>query len=63
MIHDRRAIPDDQLLPVLTSAVKPAGKSTLIQTDLSHYFWLILVLVFAMERWLAHKNKPVLKNG
>jgi hypothetical protein len=32
-----------------------------VQTDLSRYFWLMLIAAFIVERWVAHKNKPVLK--
>jgi hypothetical protein len=62
--HDRRVMDQQQLMPYVIPAVKntDAHKIT-IQTDLTHYFWLTLVFVFFVERWLAHKNKLVPKHG
>ncbi|WP_374951676.1 BatA domain-containing protein [Mucilaginibacter sp.] len=33
------------------------------QTDLSRYFWLLLVILFAAERWLSNQTKTVTANG
>jgi hypothetical protein len=53
-----------QLMPnIILSAQNNGSGKVIEQTDLSHYFWLMLVLVFLIERWLAHKNKPVVKHG
>jgi hypothetical protein len=64
VINDRSVIAHDQLMPNKIWSAKNAviGKVT-EQTDLSHSFWLALVALFLVERWLAHKNKPVLKHG
>ena len=62
--HDRRAMDQQQLMPV----INPSAKNTVVdklteQINLSHYFWLALVVVFLVERWLAHKNKLIPKHG
>jgi hypothetical protein len=62
--HDRRVMDQQQLMPyVIPSAENTDIHKTTIQTDLTHYFWLALVFVFFIERWLAHKNKLVPKHG
>ena len=67
--YDRRAIDPKQLTPILDKGPhNTAGKIT-ERTDLTHYAWLLLALVFVMERWLVHKKalqtakKQVLQNG
>lgn len=63
-LYDRRAMDSRQLLPQI---VKPtevnAPKNITDQQDLSHYFWLLLVALFLVERWLSHKNKLISANG
>jgi len=60
--RDLTKIDHQQMMPNIIWSGKNIGNSKIIvQTDLSHYFWLILVAVFIVERWVAHKNKPVLK--
>lgn len=62
--HDRRVMDQQQLMPDVIPSVKNLdGHKITIQTDLTHYFWLALVFVFFIERWLAHKNKLVPKHG
>jgi hypothetical protein len=62
--HDRRVMDQQQLMPYVIPSVKNTdGHKITIQTDLTHYFWLALVFVFFIERWLAHKNKLVPKHG
>lgn len=61
---DRSVLDYRQLMPSIISSIHNTNGSKLIeQIDLSHYFWLMLVIVFFIERWLAHKNKPVVKHG
>ncbi|QEC79987.1 BatA domain-containing protein [Mucilaginibacter ginsenosidivorax] len=60
--RDLTKINHQQMVPNIIWSAKNTGESKIIvQTDLSRYFWLILVAVFIVERWVAHKNKPVLK--
>jgi len=62
--YDRRAMDQEQLMPYHGVAANNNKATDQIdqQIDLSHYFWLALVAVFAVERWLAHKNKLALRN-
>jgi hypothetical protein len=55
---------NEQLQPDrVDNATSKSPASSIEQHDLSHYFWLGLVLVFFMERWLSHKNKLKTANG
>jgi hypothetical protein len=64
ILNNKNAIDGEQWMPNIISSIHNTNGSKLIeQTDLAHYFWLILVVVFLIERWLAHKNKPVVKHG
>ena len=67
--YDRRAIDPKQLTPIADhETLNKTGKIT-ERTDLTHYAWLLLALVFVLERWLAHKKasqtakKQVSQNG
>ncbi|MEO3406770.1 BatA domain-containing protein [Mucilaginibacter sp. CAU 1740] len=63
--HERRTISNDQLLP------DSSDKKNIVvntqpdtHTDLSHYFWLILITLFLVERFMAHHQyKPSTTNG
>jgi hypothetical protein len=62
--YDRRVMDQRQLMPYHIAATNI--KTTNIvneQTDLFRYFWLALVVVFIIERLLAHQNKLTPKNG
>jgi Aerotolerance regulator N-terminal len=51
-----------QMIPnIIWSAKNIDNSKIIVQTDLSRYFWLMLIAVFIVERRIAHKNKPVLK--
>ncbi len=52
---DNRVIDNKQLQPTILAVDKVRGTYHLT-TNLSHYFWLLLVLLFVLERWLAHKK-------
>lgn len=61
--NDRRVIDQQQLLPehiepVTATITKPAET-----TDLSKYFWIALMLIFLIERWLAHQTKLTPTHG
>lgn len=57
-LHDKRAIDNKQLSPRLSEDKTTATQSKLThQTDLSKAFWLALVVIFLLERLLAHRTK------
>ena len=58
---DRRIIPTQQILPVsVKSTVNSSAKATPKQTYLEKYFWLFLIVLFGLERWVSfiQKTKP-----
>lgn len=63
--YDRRVMAANQLMPIVNKEGQAITGKIIEQTDLTHYFWLLLVSVFATERWLAHRSsdKKILKNG
>jgi hypothetical protein len=63
--YDRRIIDAKQLMPVVNKEDHAATGKIIEQIDLTHYFWILLVAVFVIERWLAHRStdKKILKNG
>ena len=66
MKKDRRVMDTRQLLPVINNEGHTRAGKRIQLSNLTHYCWLLLVLVFVAERWLAHKkkkDKQVLQNG
>ncbi|WP_184547416.1 BatA domain-containing protein [Mucilaginibacter sp. FT3.2] len=62
--HDLTEISHQQLMPdTISPAKNTADDKPVEQIDLSHYFWITLAMAFFIERWLAHKNKLVIKHG
>jgi len=61
--YDRRVMDTKQVMPVINNDAH-VSKKIIEHTDLSHYLWLLLVLIFAVERWLAHNKslKKVMQN-
>lgn len=56
--YDKRILSDKQLQPNRITEIKEtATVKPVAQTDLSKYFWLLLIILFIAERWLAHKTK------
>jgi hypothetical protein len=59
---DKRVLSAQQIMP----AIRSEGRQTLAgisdNTDLSHYVWLVLIVLFVSERFLSHK-KPTITNG
>lgn len=55
--YDRRVLSAGQYMPVITldSHEVTTGKQV-ENKSLSRYFWLALILIFAAERWLAHRK-------
>jgi len=61
--HDKRILSNAQIQPGIVKENKAiASVKATGQTDLSRYFWLLLVVVFIAERILSHKTKTV-SNG
>jgi hypothetical protein len=54
--YDRRVMDVKQLMPVIDKEDHATTGKIIEQSDLTHYFWILLVVVFVTERWLAHKS-------
>ncbi len=59
--HDRRIISVDQILPLKTNEIHAVAAKFIMKKELDIYFWLALVLVFFLERWLATRTKMINK--
>ena len=59
--RDKRVIDQRQLLPEKVKITRKISPKTIDNVNITHYFWLVLVLLFLAERWLAHK--PNLTNN
>jgi hypothetical protein len=46
-----------QLMPVSIAGGQLQATTDKISAGVSRYFWLLMVLVFLVERWLAHKSQ------
>jgi len=55
--YDRRIIDKQQLKPIVIKEVKTSQNNYKLNTDVTRYFWLLLVLIFLAERWLANKKQ------
>ncbi|MDN3584820.1 BatA domain-containing protein [Mucilaginibacter flavus] len=62
ILKNRTVIDHQQLMPNIISSSHRADYKLVEETDLSRYCWLLSAIIFFVERWLAHKNKPVLKH-
>jgi hypothetical protein len=65
-VHERRAISNEQLQPTstnITTADAVTTSSATNQINITKYLWLVLILAFFAERWLATKNNTALTNG
>ncbi|MFD0763635.1 BatA domain-containing protein [Mucilaginibacter lutimaris] len=61
--YDKRALSNAQIMPYKVTENKSiASAKPIEQTDMSRYFWMLLVVVFIAERILAHKTKTI-SNG
>jgi hypothetical protein len=54
--NDKRRIDQSQIKPVTVENEAERAVNYEQRTDLTHYFWLLLVLIFVVESWLAHKK-------
>jgi hypothetical protein len=67
--NDKRVVDNRQILPVADHEAHVSTNSINEKIDLSRYLWLLMVIVFIAERWLAHRQsvrvtaKPILQNG
>lgn len=67
--YDRRAIDIKQLVPATNNTAHTTTDKITEQISLSRYCWLLLMLIFIAERWLAYKKasqtaiKRRLQNG
>ena len=57
MKHDRRVMDAKQVMPIINHEEHVSNK-IIERTYLSHYLWLLLVLIFAAERWMTHNKSP-----
>ncbi|MES2268316.1 MAG: BatA domain-containing protein [Bacteroidota bacterium] len=61
--YDKRVLSNAQIMPNKVTENKTiASAKPTEQTDLSRYFWMLLVAVFIAERILSHKTKTI-SNG
>jgi hypothetical protein len=61
--YDKRMLDRQQIIPVNNSQIHTAVIKTTGFTNLTHYFWLALLLLFFAERWMANKTQNITTNG
>jgi len=61
--EDKRAIAPNQILPLKTTNKEAIADKFAKQVNLSHYFWLALIVLLLAERWLSGKQKLATQNG
>ncbi|NCD71469.1 BatA domain-containing protein [Mucilaginibacter agri] len=61
--YDRRTLSNEQIQPVKVSETHVVADKFTIQKELGKYFWLALIAIFMVERWLATRYKTVQSNG
>jgi len=60
--NDKRVATIQDMMPVMVKSGEASLAGLSDEVDLSRYIWVVLVLVFLTERWLAHR-KTTLANG
>jgi hypothetical protein len=55
---DKRIISDQQIRPYIIPEDSVTQSNDSLSIAMTHYFWLFLVSVFILERWLSYKNQP-----
>lgn len=60
--YDKRVLSTQQLMPVIINSGQQTFAGMTDDTDLSHYVWLVLIVLFVSERFLSHK-KTTTTNG
>ncbi len=67
--YGRREIDAKQVLPAMSKEAHQLNNKITESDDLTHYCWLLLALLFLIERWMAHKKstrtvrRPTIQNG
>jgi len=61
--HDKSILSQQQLMPSNISESHVISVKTTGTANLVNYFWLILVLLFLAERWLANRTQNLVTNG
>jgi hypothetical protein len=60
--NDKRVLSTPQIMPLIAKESQAILAGMADDIDLSHYVWLVLILVFVLERYLSHK-KTTVNNG
>lgn len=56
-INDRRTIAPEQITPATLGQKATAQPGPEVKkTNLDRYFWLLLMILFGLERWISHKR-------
>ncbi|WP_158288371.1 BatA domain-containing protein [Mucilaginibacter psychrotolerans] len=56
--NEKRVLSHQQLMPYyIINSYTPSSITATDPKDISPYFWLLIVFVFAAERWLSHRIK------
>jgi Aerotolerance regulator N-terminal len=58
--YERRIMNAKQVLPTMSKQVHPLNNKITKSDDLTHYCWLVLALLFLMERWLVNKKAAII---
>jgi hypothetical protein len=61
--NDRRVLDQQQLMPDISNQAHTTIVKTTGFVNLANYCWLLLLLLFAAERWMAHKTQNAINNG
>lgn len=61
--YDKRVLTQQQLMPLISTEMHETVTKVTGYNDLTHYFWLALVLLFLAERWLANRTQNTVTNG
>ena len=62
-VYDRRVISTEQIQLVKNMETRVMAAKFTVMKELANYFWLALVVVFFVERWLATRTKTIQANG
>ncbi|MFD1258149.1 BatA domain-containing protein [Mucilaginibacter terrae] len=56
-LYDRRVLSQQQYMPeIINESHTVATENPVENKSLTRYFWLALIIIFAAERWLAHRT-------
>lgn len=61
--NDKRIIDKGEITPLRVNKEVLTKESAAEKTDLKHAFWIILLIIFIVERWLSHKPKAIVRHG